>query len=204
MALKHLLLGIISLLGPCSGYDLHSTILKRGRPQLPQIYLALKEMTRENLVEFERVHSKDRPTKNVYSITKAGSAELKRWVEDNEDITPIYEPLTQKIWFARMGDKAAVINDLKAFVELRKAEVVYYDRLREIYAEKGKSKRISNNPVDRFYSEIALNYEVVRGKSDIEWAKNTIQSISKMDLSSLKIGVKKIVKKTKGKTEPSR
>lgn len=178
MALKHLLLGLIAVFGPRSGYDIHSTMIKLRRPHLPQIYLSLKEMAKDSLVESERIHSADRPTKNVFRITDRGYEELQRWLEDKDDIEPIYEPLTQKLWFSRMAHKEAVIENLKSYIKHRTDELAYYEKLRKKYTDTAVYKHVSTNPLDKFFSGQALDYIIERGYTDIKWSQKAIASIS--------------------------
>lgn len=175
--LKQVLLGIIALYGPQSGYDLHHTIIKNRRPRLPRIYVALKEMVQEKLVEYDRIHSDSGPTRNIYRITPEGYEAVRLWLSEKDIIQPVHEPLMPKIWFARIGDKNAIVDNLTNFNDHRKAEIVFYKKLRKIYADRKKTKRVSENPLDAYYAVLSLEYMISRAEADIKWAKGVMQDI---------------------------
>lgn len=189
MALKHVLLGLIATQGPLSGYDLCNSVIKMRRPQLSQIYLALKDLTKDKLVEYERIHSEDGPTKKLYTMTPAGYEELRRWLKKTDNIKPVHEPLMPKMWFAGMSDKNDYGNSLKAFIKYRKDELSFYKKLKKTYLDtESSSVRIPSGPVHRFYGVLALEYMIDRSEADMEWAEKTIQSILNTDLDNLEVG----------------
>lgn len=186
MALKHILLGTISLLGPRSGYELHKVLMELGRPKLPQIYRCLRELNEEGHVKYSRVHAHKDPTKNIYAVTPSGQKILKEWLKQKDDVKPILEPMIHKIWFSRVVDRSIILDDLKAFIIQRKSEIQFYKKMIKMYAETITSSRISTNCLDRYYVSQALGYMIARGKSDVKWANKTIKEISATDTDALK------------------
>lgn len=158
---------------------------------LPQVYNALKDLKQSKLVKCERVHSPKELTKNMYSITPLGYAELKHWLEEKDAIDPMREAFMSKIWYARLHDKDIILNLLESFSTHRKQEIKYYLKQRTIYKEDSPSHQISKVPSDIFYARMVLDYMIARGRLDVNWAKRAIKDISNLNLNASEISKKK-------------
>src|SRR5262245_41183426 len=81
-------LGLVAL-QPGSGYDL-ARLADRSvgylwTPSRSQIYKVLPQLVADGLAAVERVRQRDRPDKDLYSITPAGQQVLQRWLEAAEE-----------------------------------------------------------------------------------------------------------------------
>ncbi|MFC1919750.1 PadR family transcriptional regulator [Chloroflexota bacterium] len=187
MALKHILLGVIAALGPQTGYVLHKSIFRPGRPTLPQVYQSLRTMKEENLIDDTRVHSEKGPSKNVCSLTPLGRAELERWLRESEDVVSVWrEPIMNKVWFGNLIEKEAIINDLKYFIDIRRASMEYYEQKRERLIRHSSKRK--QNTMHKLYSSLVFDLAISRSKTDIEWAEIVVQKLSSVSTDGLKIG----------------
>ena len=80
-------LGLVAL-QPGSGYDL-ARLADRSvgylwTPSRSQIYKVLPRLVSDGLATTERVRQRDRPDKDLYSITSEGQQVLRRWLEEAE------------------------------------------------------------------------------------------------------------------------
>ena len=80
-------LGLVAL-QPGSGYDL-ARLADRSvgylwTPSRSQIYKVLPRLVSDGLATTERVRQRDRPDKDLYSITPEGQQVLRRWLEEAE------------------------------------------------------------------------------------------------------------------------
>jgi PadR family transcriptional regulator AphA len=81
---RYAVLGFLSW-RPGSGYDIRRAISETvgnfWNESFGQIYPALRELERDDLVKREVERTPGKPDRHVYTITEAGRAELRRWLE---------------------------------------------------------------------------------------------------------------------------
>ena len=186
MALKHVLLGLLSL-KPSSGYSLHKFFFEPGRPMLPQIYRALNDMYAEGFVDFDRVEQKKLPARNVFRVTPAGRAELEKWVEGPSSVPPFREAIMQRVWFGSVAKNEGITANIKAYIEKKKEEIEYYHNKGRELSEKSL-KRGYGGPLDKFYRNLAFDYIQRRGKVELEWAEDAIRQIANLNPEDVGMG----------------
>ena len=103
VSLKHAILGFIDL-EPATGYTLAqrfdgSTASFWSATQ-SQIYRELHDLERANMVECEVIPQPGKPSRKLYKITKAGSAELARWLAAPVEPLQLRDPFQLKFVFA--------------------------------------------------------------------------------------------------------
>lgn len=177
MALKHVLLGIIALFGPRSGYTLHKDIFAPRRPSTSQVYHALKILKKENLVDYNRVYGPNEPSKNIYQLLPEGREELARWLREKDFATPMYEPLMQKIWFGSSIDSDNISQSLRSFIAERQEEIKYYEHQKKLHIGR-PSRQKSASSTTRLYWSLVFDYVITRANDDIKWAKRSIDTIN--------------------------
>ena len=83
MSIKHAILGFLSWT-PLTGYELKKLFAESTTMHWSgnnnQIYKALVELHREELVTLEVQHQDDHPSRKIYTITEKGRSELRQWV----------------------------------------------------------------------------------------------------------------------------
>lgn len=78
-----------------------------------QIYRVLGRMEADGWITVEAVPQADRPTKKVYAVADAGLAELRRWIAEPTAPDPVRNSLGVKMRGASLGDRAALLDDLR-------------------------------------------------------------------------------------------
>ncbi len=102
MSIKLAILGILSW-KPATGYDMKKIIeestFMHWSGNNNQIYKSLVQLLDDGFVTSEVLHRESAPSKKIYTITEAGLAELKHWVNSAPDL-PEYKKsfLTQLAW----------------------------------------------------------------------------------------------------------
>ena len=129
MSLKHALLGFISY-GPMTGYELKkffdTSVAHFWNSELSHIYPALKAMEAEGLVEMSVDIQQDRPNRKVYSITKEGREELRRWLATPVEPEQVREPLLMKVFFGGTLAKEELLGLLHGEADRLKRQVEFH------------------------------------------------------------------------------
>jgi PadR family transcriptional regulator, regulatory protein AphA len=174
MALKHVLLGILSYSGPMAGYSLHKALWSPIRPALQQIYRTINEMLNEGLITVDRVDNAKQPTRNMCSITEKGTSEFKRWVMEHSKAQPMSEPITQQIVFSGNLDKKDIIANIEAYKEQRKNELLFYTSRNPSTL----TRKLHTAPLIELCAELVREYMRRRGEAEIGWAREAIERIN--------------------------
>ena len=125
MSLEHILLGMLTK--PLCGYDLKAEFEAGARhfwfAELSQIYPTLRRMEQQGWLKSRTEPSPHGPPRRVYSRTRAGTSELRRWIRQ--------EPLVGVERFAYIGQLIFMdqIDDLGATLS-------FLEQLRELLHEK--------------------------------------------------------------------
>src|SRR3990172_4407830 len=97
------LLGLLSVLGPLSGYDLRRFIARSiaffWDASFAQIYDLLRRLEVDGLVAAGRVEQETPPDKLVYSVTAAGRDALARWLDGPVGAASHREPFLLRVFF---------------------------------------------------------------------------------------------------------
>jgi DNA-binding PadR family transcriptional regulator len=137
-----------------------------------QIYRVLRRMEESGWVTHTEVAQDGRPDKKVYRVSKAGRAELIRWLAEPVEPTTLRDELGVKLRGASLGDTAAVLRE----VERHRAE--HAARL-EVY--RGIARRDFPKPAKLNGRELH-QYLVLRGgiraeKSFVDWCDEVVQAL---------------------------
>src|SRR5215218_8319138 len=127
-------LGLLAWSGESSGYELHKLA---GRsvgfiwaPARSQLYAVLKRLAKAGLVHGRHVVQADRPDKRLFSISDAGTAMLREWLDRVEPIEPEdRDGVLLKLFFGAFGDPDAGRRQLLDYRERVERRV---DTYREI------------------------------------------------------------------------
>lgn len=115
MSLKHAILTLLET-EQGSGYDL----LKRFKERLgffwnashQQIYLQLKKMHAEGLIEFETQNQQGKPDRKVYHITSQGHEALMKWIESPIKISKVNDGLLVKLYAGHLVDISVIQKEI--------------------------------------------------------------------------------------------
>ena len=125
-ATAYVVLGLVSI-RPMAGYDLVAYAERSIGNFFPltrsHIYAELEHLGQLGLLEATETVQRDAPTKRVYQITRAGSNELQRWLDD----TALTEERSRNLFLVRIffGDRtsrerlAALLDEYEAAARTR-------------------------------------------------------------------------------------
>ena len=101
MELDFALLGLIRLHQGVTGYELNRMIRESTgylmSASLSHIYPALERLHRQGQVSYQVVPMKNRPSKKVYQITRAGDEKLQGWLEAPIEAILDFKPFCLKM-----------------------------------------------------------------------------------------------------------
>lgn len=182
MSLKHAILGFLSY-QPFSGYDLKKAFDSSVRHFWPanqsQIYRTLAQMTDEGLIEKEVVEREERLDMKIYSITKAGRAELHNWLATPLPERDTREPFLIQVFFGgKLSDKE-LLNLLQHEKKIAEEGLLTYNA---IYQATMAQSNV-NDPRSFYLSMLTLEYGIKSNHALIEWLNSAIERIETKNYS---------------------
>ncbi len=179
MSIMYAILGLLSY-KPFTGYD-----LKRIMQESPfmhwsgnnnQIYKALLELYNEGYVTSEVFHQDSSPSKKIYTITKAGLAELKQWALSFPEAPETRNTFViQLAWTAQLNN-----NEIGMLLDRYEQEV---KSLIAVQQEKMKIGFFSPDRTPREAAIWRLLYDNVlqRHEGELEWVNKVRQTLQHFD-----------------------
>jgi DNA-binding PadR family transcriptional regulator len=128
--LKYVLLGFLNY-GPRTGYELKQEMDQSTsyfwHAKQSQIYTTLKKLEEDDLVTSQIEAQTERPDRRVYTITVAGQADLREWLERPlTEIEPRKETLLVKLFFSADLDKNTLLTQLRLQRDLHQQQYLLY------------------------------------------------------------------------------
>ncbi len=134
MALEHALLVALSE-QPASGLDLAKRFSRSigffWSATHQQIYRVLARMDADGWVEVTEVAQTGRPDKKVYAVSPAGRTALASWLAEPTGTEPLRSELAVKLRGASFGDRAAVLDVVRANLADHATRLGHYRQLME-------------------------------------------------------------------------
>ncbi len=180
MPLAHAILGFLEY-RPMSGYDLKKyfdqSVAHFWSATQSHIYKALESLEKDGLVKSKVIPQEGKPNRKEYHITKAGRAELRRWV-----VTPLPLELRREAWLIQVFFAHGASNDdLVRLFEKRLEDLRAYlaqcraaqDHIDENYRQVG---------VDRMRDlwQLTLDYGVDYYNGEIAWLERTLPRLRQL------------------------
>jgi DNA-binding PadR family transcriptional regulator len=174
MSLAHAILGFLRQ-QPNTGYDLKTeqfdaSVAHFWRADQAQIYRTLDKLAEQDWVESRIEIQTDRPNRKIYAITAAGEAELRRWLEEVQELPIHREPFLVQLFFAGQLDDQAIIRQMQA--QLAQHEAVL-QRYQEIHIpvdcptpEERRAARLQ---------QMTLDFGIRAEQTYIQWLKDCIE-----------------------------
>jgi len=177
MSLDYAILGFLNY-HPYSGYDLKkifdTTVHHFWPADQSQIYRTLARLTKQGLVEKEKIVQADRPDRKVYHITEAGRTELLDWLSAPP---PMQEsrsaPLIQVFFCGQLPDED-ILAKFEYVAGLMREILKRYDRVPE-QIEAHASEIAS--PRERYFWLLTLDLGIRTMRANLEWAESIIEQI---------------------------
>lgn len=132
MALEHALL--VSLTErPGSGRDLSSRFERSigyfWQATHQQIYRVLARMANDGWVSVTRVPQSGGPDQKVYAVTDSGARALTKWLAEPTPTEAVRSELAVKLRGASYGDRAAVLDTVRATLADHQHKLAHFERL---------------------------------------------------------------------------
>jgi len=180
--IKYFLLGFLNY-QPMTGYDLKQTIDHSvshfWHAYHSQIYTTLRQMEADKLVVSEFVHGEGQPDRRVYSLTDAGRAEFKTWLDQPlTEMSPIKEELVLRLFFSASRDKNSVLSELHLQHDLHQKKLNEYHGITPHIEQNAKSA--PELARDVLFWKMTLNMGISYEEMYIAWLEKTIQEIERM------------------------
>ena len=181
MALRHAILATL-LEGEASGYDLSKAFdasvanFWMATPQ--QLYKELDAMESRGLVAARVVEQDRRPTKRLYALTGAGRAALRDFTAQPAKPIAIRDELLVKVQAADVGDRDAVHAAVTQRLELARAKLARYDRMR-VRLLAGRTEDDYLDQADRIGPYLTLMRGRAFEQENIRWAEQALIVLQK-------------------------
>ena len=192
MSLRHAILGLLSV-EPMTGYDLLDYFDISAAPfwpaAQPQIYPELRRMEHDGLLSATVAPRGKRGKKRIYSVTRQGHAELRRWAKEPVSYVPDRDPARFKVQFLDLADTQAARQffeeHLRRYTAIaRQAE----DRRNAMLMRRGKvlQKRLAmRDPAEHDaiveYRALGLEGQVTHAKAEIAWAERGLAVVERLE-----------------------
>jgi hypothetical protein len=132
----------------------------------------LDKLAEANWVESHIEVQEDRPNRKIYSITEAGRAELDRWLQAEQRLSPYRESFLVLLFFAGQLSDEHVLMQLEAQLEKHQRRLTTY---REIDIPRGESPRRSRIAA---FQQMTLDLGIRSEETAIAWLKDCIAQIT--------------------------
>lgn len=137
MSLKHAILGFLAI-QPLTGYELKKAfdnlVQHFWSSDQNQIYRTLDQIIEARWAEVELVEQQERPNRKVYHITKAGRAELRRWLVAPLTRREEHDSFLIQLFFASNLPDAEVEALLEREAAAAHEQLAAYDQIQQQYS----------------------------------------------------------------------
>jgi len=191
----YVILGLLSIEGNQSGYDIRRTI--QGSvgyfwgESYGQIYPALKKLAAEGLIEPanspQRTGAKSpvrrggrktaggRPDRRAYSLTPAGRARLQEWLAQPFRVDPPRDEFLLKLFFGREAAPGVSVEHVRDFQQRNRRLLRTFEEIGRI----GRAKN-ANHPHFRFWI-LTLEYGVAQIRAGLRWSEGALKELESME-----------------------
>ena len=136
MALTHAILSAL-LDYPCSGYDLakrfDGSVGFFWKATHQQIYRELTKLEDQGWVSPQTVHQEGRPDKKLYCITEQGKEQLKEWIAQPSEVSPIKEDLLVKLFAGYLVPSPTILAELERHRIQHQERLSIYQNIEQEY-----------------------------------------------------------------------
>jgi len=163
-------LGLVAL-QPGSGYDL-ARLADRSvgylwTPSRSQIYKILPRLVTDGLATAKRVRQRDRPDKDLYSITPAGRRVLRHWLAETEE-EPVRNPniFALKLFFCDLVPARAAQAQLDAYRRFLETRL-------------SRFRAMTNAPAqgENIFPQLILGRAITRIEATLRWVEEASNAL---------------------------
>jgi len=172
---KAALLGFLSW-GPMSGYDLRrvidQSISNFWSESYGRIYPMLAELSKDGLVDCQKTVSDGGRPRNVYKLTKAGTADLDDWLAQPVSTAPPRDERLLKLFFGARTD----VHNSRRLVEAYGIELG--DRKQRYIDTRATLEAAKDAPEDRRFWLLTLRLGELRVDAELQWCEEALLELS--------------------------
>ena len=188
LSFKFALLGLLAN-GPRHGYELKAAyetdLLPSVKLNYGQVYTTLERLSREGMVECEKVNQTERPDKKVYALTEMGRDQLQDWLltpsaqeVDLRDSTMLKLLLSRQISEERPKQKGK--NAVAPAEILASERRACMDRLHEYTLARAEAVKRGGTVETR----LVLDYAMLRLESFLNWFQRCEDELTRLENES--------------------
>lgn len=181
MPLSHAILGFLDY-QPMSGYGLKKlfdqSVAHFWSATQSHIYKALENLEAEGWVESKIIPQEGRPNRKEYHITRAGRAELRRWIVTPLPLSPTREAWLIQIFFSHASSNEEIVMLLQARAKEIRA------RLAAFHVETNSATEGNTQPAGmermRQLWQMTADYGRAYYESELAWIEDAIERARKL------------------------
>ncbi|QBD80855.1 PadR family transcriptional regulator [Ktedonosporobacter rubrisoli] len=184
---RYAILGILTI-APMSGYDTkkfteRSMMSSFWNENYAWIYPTLKQLEQEGLVTSSSEKQEGRPDRRLYSLTKQGKAELRRWlgkpasfqqIERNEHLL--------KLFFADQISPSTTLEQMRLLHEDLAKTLASLEET-ALQAAAAVSRQEPGGHLYSPYRLLVLNYSLQTTRAQLAWCEETIAKLEELQAS---------------------
>ncbi len=183
----YVILGLLSIEGSQSGYDIRKTIQGSvgyfWSESYGQIYPALKKLASEGLIAPVRPARRMRPgnarkgsgraARQAYSLTAAGRARLREWLALPYRLDPPRDEFLLKLFFGREAAPGVLERHVRNFQEMNRRALATFDEIGRV----GSAKN-ADHPHFRFWM-LTLEFGLAQIRAALQWSEEALKVLEK-------------------------
>jgi DNA-binding PadR family transcriptional regulator len=178
VSLPHTLLGIINY-HPATGYEIKAAFEQSihffWNATLPQIYRTLSQMEEKGWLSVTVEHQDGKPSRKVYSITREGREEFRRWLAETPKISSRRSPILVKVFFGNQMDQNNLAEILTGCRQQHTAMLKKYRE--EIMPVIQQFSELAKAPEDSRFWALTLDFGIRYAEMVVEWCDAAIESL---------------------------
>ena len=192
------ILGLLSIEGKQSGYDMRKTI--QGSvgyfwgESYGQIYPMLRRLTAEGLIAQSGASGKGRGGRRAYSLTAAGHAQLRDWLALPYRMDPPRDEFLLKLFFGREAAPGVLVRHVREFQEKNRRVLATIEEIGRLGRE-----RNARHPHFRYWM-LTLDYGVAQMRAALAWSELALKTLKSMEKETDKRPAKKAWKRAKARS----
>jgi PadR family transcriptional regulator, regulatory protein AphA len=173
---KYVILGLLTI-EPMSGYEMKK-IIETGIRHFwaesnGQIYPALRQLVKENLVVLEGKLQNGKKISHIYSITEQGLAELENWLQATTDGKRIHrDEELLKLFFGSNLPPSVLAGLLKKRQRKVEETLVHYRSVQK------ELKDHADSPHHLYWS-LCLRNGILSAEAELQWCQESIQILER-------------------------
>lgn len=168
-------LGILSI-DASSGYDIKKMMEKRTnhfwREGDGSIYPVLKQLLKEEMVTYKLGNAESDKPKKIYTITKKGKIELRKWLDEDPVLLQSRNELLLKVFFGANMSSDITVNHIQKFRQQVKDNLNCYNET----SKKMKKNKLSGHDL---YQYLTLQAGIFYSEASLKWSEESLKLLEK-------------------------